>query len=77
MLVKQQAVVQNFCTSLERFIKKGYGLRKALQAVVPVCKQAAPAQASTASPEPVAVKKKAPAASSADVSSVLKEWTKK
>ena len=39
--------------------------------------QAAPAQASTASPEPVAVKKKAPAASSADVSSVLKEWTKK
>ena len=39
--------------------------------------QAVPAQASTASPEPVVAKKKAPATSSADVSSVLKEWTKK
>lgn len=44
MLVKQQAVVQNFCTSLEQFIKKGYELRKALQAVVPIYNQATPAQ---------------------------------
>ena len=40
MLVKQQAVVQNFCTKLEGFIKQGYELRKALQAVVPVYNQA-------------------------------------
>jgi hypothetical protein len=40
MLVKQQAVVQNFCTTLEGFIKQGYKLRKALEAVVPVYNRA-------------------------------------
>ena len=44
MLVKQQAVVQNFCTELEGFIKKGFELKKALQAVVPVYNQATPEQ---------------------------------
>ena len=44
MLVKQQAVVQNFCTKLEGFIKQGYELRKALQAVVPVYNQASTEQ---------------------------------
>ncbi len=40
MLVKQQAVVQNFCTTLEGFIKQGYKLKKALEAVVPVYNRA-------------------------------------
>ena len=44
MLVKQQAVVQNFCTELEGFIKKGFELRKALNAVVPVYNRATPEQ---------------------------------
>lgn len=44
MLVKQQAVVQNFCTELEGFIKKGFELKKALNAVVPVYNQATPEQ---------------------------------
>jgi len=40
MLVKQQAVVQNFCTELEGFIKQGFKLKKALEAVVPVYNRA-------------------------------------
>ena len=44
MLVKQQAVVQNFCTELEGFIKKGFELKKALNAVVPVYNRATPEQ---------------------------------
>jgi hypothetical protein len=40
MLVKQQAVVQNFCTELEGFIKKGFELKKALEAVVPIYNRA-------------------------------------
>ena len=44
MLVKQQAVVQNFCTELEGFIKQGFKLKKALEAVVPVYNQATPEQ---------------------------------
>jgi len=44
MLVKQQAVVQNFCTELEGFIKKGFELKKALEAVVPVYNRATPEQ---------------------------------
>lgn len=40
MLVKQQAVVQNFCTTLEGFIKKGFELKKALEAVVPIYNRA-------------------------------------
>jgi hypothetical protein len=40
MLVKQQAVVQKFCTTLEGFIKQGYKLREALEAVVPVYNRA-------------------------------------
>ena len=44
MLVKQQAVVQNFCTELEGFIKQGFKLKKALKAVVPVYNRATPEQ---------------------------------
>lgn len=44
MLVKQQAVVQNFCTELEGFIKQGFKLKKALEAVVPVYNRATPEQ---------------------------------
>ena len=36
--------MQNFCTELEGFIKKGFELKKALNAVVPVYNRATPEQ---------------------------------